>query len=85
MLCDVSLHSDLLGRILGELARRREEHQQFARRIGWSQSKMSRTLNGKTGLPVGDLEEMLRGLGIDPREMDRWLRMRLEPPDEERG
>lgn len=44
MLCGVSLHSDLLGRIRGELARRREEHQQFARRIGWTQSKMSRTL-----------------------------------------
>lgn len=85
MLCGVSLHSDILGRVRAELARRHEEHQQFARRLGWSQSKMSRTLNEKTTLPVGDLEELLRGLGLDPRELDRWLRLKLEPPDEERG
>ncbi len=73
MLSAVPLKAELLGIVRAELGRRSWNDAEFARRAGWTQSRMSRALAGKTGLDVDDLETLLAVLGFDPQVMIRGL------------
>jgi transcriptional regulator with XRE-family HTH domain len=64
MLQAVALQKDVLTLIRAELGRRSWSALDFARRVGWTQSKMSRAMNAKTSIELDDFEAMLRALGV---------------------
>jgi transcriptional regulator with XRE-family HTH domain len=58
-------------RIRLEMARKRLNQTQLAQLIGWTQSRMSKVLNGRTDLGVDDLADMCFGLSLSLVEVVR--------------
>ena len=53
------------------MLRRRINQAALADRIGWTQSKVSKVLNGETALCVDDLEALCSGVGLRLTEVVR--------------
>ena len=54
---------ELLSRINRTLDEKGINKGQFADRLGWQPSKLSRVLNGRTGLSLSDSSDMAQALG----------------------
>src|SRR4051812_31336056 len=66
-------------RLWAELRRLRERStltgDEVAQRLGWSPAKLSRLENGKRGIKIGDLQQLLGVYGIAGERYDYLLRL----------